>query len=114
MQIEITPESLLKQLKLSVSEHSLALMDTIIKSTKGSQQFFKHIFSFNDALAHVNAFIAPSNSVNLLKIKYHGDQNDQVIASKFHEAVNHWGQKYKVELEKVEGKETYYIKGLIA
>ena len=112
MQIEITPESLLKQLKLSVSDHSLALMGTIIKSTKGSQQFFKHLFSLNDALAHVNAFIAPSNSVDLLKIKYHGDHNDEAYRSKFHDAVIHWGQKYKVELEKVEGKETYYIKGL--
>ncbi|MDH5464485.1 MAG: hypothetical protein OEW60_02590 [Thiovulaceae bacterium] len=109
MQIEITPEALLKQLKLSVHNQSLDQMDTIINKTKGAKDFLKHIFSLNDTLASLNAFVAPSNSVELLKIKYHG--NDEVTLTKFHEAVNHWGNKYNVELEKVDSKETYYIKG---
>ena len=110
MQIEITPEALLKQFKLSVNNQSLDQMDTIINKTKGSKEFLKHIFSLNDTLASLNAFVAPSNSVELLKIKYHGE-HDEVTLTKFHEAVNHWGNKYNVELEKVDLKETYYIKG---
>lgn len=110
MQIEITPEALLKQFKLSVNSQSLDQMDAIINKTKGSKQFLKHIFSLNDSLASLNAFVAPSNSVELLKIKYHGNHDEETL-DKFHEAVNHWGNKYNVELEKVDTKETYYIKG---
>ncbi len=111
MQIDITAESLLNLLKLNVTENSLKQMDDIIDKTNGALHFFKHLFSLNDALAHMDAFIAPSSSVNYLKIKYHGEAIPEQVL-RFHDTVGHWGEKYKVELEKVDGKDTYYIKGL--
>jgi hypothetical protein len=107
MQIEITAESLLKQLKLSVNETSLAQMDNIINNTPNSLKFFKHIFSLNDALSHMDAFVAPSSSENFLKIKLH----DSAKLTEFNKAVSHWADKYKVQLDKVDSKEVYYIKG---
>ncbi len=112
MQIDITPESLLKQLKIDVTDGSLKQMDAIINNTPNALKFFKHIFSLNDALAHIDAFIAPSSSCNLLKIKYHGNGNSEQL-DEFYEAVKHWGDKYKVSLEKLDNKEVFYIKGII-
>ena len=111
MQIDITAETLLKQLKMDVTDGSLSQMDNIIDNTPNALKFFKHIFSLNDALAHVDAFIAPSSSCDFLKIKYHGSNNNEQ-SLEFHELVDNWKRKYKVDLEKLTDKEVYYIKGI--
>lgn len=110
MHIDITPDSLLTQLKLSVTDTSLKQMDTIIKNTPDSLKFFKHLFSLNDTLSPIDAFIAPSSSCNFLKIKLRGENNQQ--KETFNKTVAHWADKYKVTLEKVDAKEVYYIKGI--
>ncbi len=109
MQIELSAEVLLKQLKLSVSEKNLKQMQRIIANTKNIKQFYKHLFAFNDQLVALDAFIAPSSSVDALKIKYHG--TDGLHKEDFHKAVAHFCEKYKVDIEPVSGKETYYIRG---
>lgn len=113
MQIDITAESLLKQLKLDVTPNSLSQMDNVISNTPQALKFFKHIFAFNDSLSSMDAFIAPSSSCDLLKIKYHGEGLEDKV-SLFHEAVNHWSDKYKVSLEKLDNKEVYYVQGITA
>ncbi len=112
MQIEMSAEVLLKQLKLSVTDKTIKQMETILANTKGLEHFYKHLFAFNDNLAHVDAFIAPSSSVDLLKVKFHG--SDETYRNNFHEAVKHFSDKYKVVIDPVEGKDTYYIKGITA
>ena len=64
MQIDITPESLLKQLKLDVTETSLTQMHKVIDNTPNALKFFKHIFSLNYTLCHLDDFILPSSSQN--------------------------------------------------
>lgn len=108
MQIDINAESLLKQLKLSVNDNSLSEMETIISNTPHANKFFKHIFSLNDTLSHMDAFIAPSSSGSFLKIKL----RDNGKVTEFNDAVSHWAEKYKVQLDKVTDKEVYYIKGI--
>lgn len=112
MHIDITPNALLTQLKLSVNETSLAQMERIINNTPDALKFFKHLFSLNDTLSHIDAFIAPSSSCDLLKIKLHGDIPEKI--EEFHKIVKHWSDKYKVDVEKVSQKEVYYIKGSIS
>lgn len=112
MQIEMSAEVLLKQLKLSVTEKNIKQAEMILANTKGLEYFYKHLFSFNDNLAHIDGFIAPSSSVDLLKVKFHG--SDETYKKNFHEAVEHFAKKYKVAIDPVEGKDTYYIKGIIA
>ena len=112
MQIDITAESLLRQLKISVNDTSMAQMNNVLESTPHALKFFKHIFSLNDALSHYDAFIAPSSSKSLLKIKLRDESIREKVES-FNTEVLHWSQKYKVELEKVSDKEVYYIKGML-
>lgn len=109
MQIDITAETILKQLKINVNDKNLAQMQVIIDNTKEGDRFFKHLFSLNDSLASMDAFIAPSNSVDLLKIKYHGNIDSQL--EDFDKIVAHWSEKHKVYTRKAGSNETYYIEG---
>jgi len=111
MHIEITPQTLLTQLKLSVTDKSLLQMQAIINNTPDALKFFIHLFSLNDSLSHIDAFIAPSSSCDHLKIKLRSDNPEHIES--FHEMVLHWADKYRVNTEKVSNKEVYYIKGFI-
>lgn len=107
MHIEITPESLLIQLRYTPSDTLLQQMQEIINATDGFETFSKHILTLNDELRHLNAFVAMSNSNKHLKIKSDSKNTDEI--SSFTKTITKWADKYKVTLEKVEGKNTYYI-----
>ena len=111
MHIRTTPENLLVQFGYPVKEATLAQMRRIIDNTKNFDSFSKHIFSLSDELKHFDAIIAPSNSKDYLKIKCHSPIQSEIEA--FREVIEHWSEKYKVTLKKVDGKETYYIIGHI-
>jgi len=103
-----TAEALLTQLGYSINESVLAQMQRIIKNTKGFDVIEKHIVQLNDALKPFRAYIAMSNSNDYLKIKNESDENSR---DKVNEMIKEWAKKYKIEIKKVEGKETYYIIG---
>lgn len=109
MSINVTPENLLIQLGYPVKDATLSQMERIIANTEGFDKFAKHIISLNDELKRFNAIVAISNSNDYLKIKC--DSHDAEEISAFEDIVKHWSEKYKVELQKVEGKNTYYIIG---
>ncbi|MCH9740868.1 MAG: hypothetical protein K0U38_08530, partial [Epsilonproteobacteria bacterium] len=79
-------------------------------TTNQFEKFSKHILSLHDHLAHVKGIVAMSNSQNSLKIKGSQDISDE-ISDEFVTTVEHWANKYKVQLEKVKDKPTYYILG---
>jgi len=110
MHLEFTPEALLAQLGYSKTEQTLTQMNNIIKNTKNFDAFSQHIPAFNDALAIEKGFIAMSNSENYLKIKCQEDPSADNLSA-FTALVNHWADKYKLELKQVENKNTYYIIG---
>jgi len=110
MHLELTPEALLKQLGYSVTEQTLRQIETILSKTEGLEKFLPHIPSFIDALAVEKGYIAMSNSVDHLKIKCDEDTGADNLSA-FKEIVNHWADKYKLQLKKVENKNTYYIIG---
>jgi len=110
MHLELTPEALLKQLGYNVTEQTLAQMEKIIANTEGLEKFLPHIPSFADALAVEKGYIAMSNSVDHLKIKCDEDSNADNLSA-FNALVEHWADKYKLKLQKVENKNTYYIIG---
>jgi hypothetical protein len=113
MDINLTAEALLKQIGFThPDETAINQMQIIIDNTKDFTKFSKHILALHDHLQHVHAFIAPSNSSQFLKIKM-PDASSDAIVQEFHELVEGFATKYKVEIEKVPGKETYYIKGCI-
>ena len=110
MQINLTPEALLSQLGYSHTESSLAQIEETIKNTNGFEKFSKHILALHDELAHIKGFVALSNSKNVFKIKCSEDISD-AIKEEFIATVENWSKKYKVEIEKVAKKHTYYILG---
>ena len=110
MHLDITPEVLISQLGYTNNEHTIKQANDIINNTKDFDKFAKHIISLNDSLKHMNAFVALSNSHNYLKIKC-GNEDATEIVKEFHEAVNHFSDKYNVEIQKVDNKEVYYIVG---
>jgi len=110
MHLELTPEALLTQLGYTKTEHTLRQMNDIIANTKDFKNFSQHIPSFNDALAVEKGFIAMSNSQSHLKIKCNEDISADNL-SEFTQLVRHWADKYKLKLEQVDNKNTYYIIG---
>ena len=110
MHLELTPEALLTQLGYTKTEQTLNQMNNIIKNTRNFKSFSPHIPSFCDALAVEKGFIAMSNSQDYLKIKCNEDLSADNLSA-FRTLVNHWADKYKLELKLVENKNTYYILG---
>ena len=110
MTIDLSPEALLSQLGYPTTEHTVEQMKRIIDNTNDFENFSKHILSLHDNLAHMKGFIAMSNSNNYLKIK-RGEELSKEMAKEFTDTVESWAKKYKVKLEKVPNKPTYYILG---
>jgi protein subunit release factor A len=110
MQLEVSAEVLLSQLGYTKSDSSLKQAQIVIEQTKDFDKFSKHLLSLNDHLKKMNAYVGLSNSSEYLKIKC--DENDaQEILDEFHEEVNHWADKYNVDLQKLDNKHVYYILG---
>ena len=110
MHLDLTPEALLVQLGYAKSEQTLNQINDIINNTEGFDKFSQHIPSFNDALAVEKGYIAMSNSENHLKIKCNEDTSADNLTA-FTTLVNHWADKYKLNLKQVDNKHTYYIIG---
>ena len=112
MQLEVSAEVILSQLGYSKSEASLKQAEKMMESTTNFDKFAKHIFTLNDHLKKMNAYVGLSNKSNHLKIKC--DENDsEEILQEFHEEVSHWADKYNVKLEKSDNKHLYYVLGTI-
>jgi hypothetical protein len=110
MHLELTPEAILKQLGYNVTSQTEAQVERILANTPNIEKFLPHLPSFIDALAVEKGFIALSNSKDYFKVKCDEDSNAQ-NAQAFHDLVSHWADKYKLQLQKVVDKNTYYIIG---
>ena len=110
MQLDVSAEVILSQLGYSKSDASLQQAEKMISATGNFDKFSKHIFSLNDHLKKMNAYVGLSNKTDFLKIKC--DENDAAeILEEFHEEVSHWAGKYNVKLEQLDAKPIYYIVG---
>ncbi len=110
MHLELTSEALLAQLGYIKTEHTLRQVNDIIENTIGFEKFSQHLPALNDALAVEKGFIAMSNSEKYLKIKCNEDSSADNLSA-FTTLVCSWADKYKLKLEQVSGKNTYYIIG---
>jgi len=110
MHIDLSPEALLTQLNYSPTEQSIEQMKRTIENTNGFENFSKHILSLHDELAHLKGIVALSSSKDVFKIKGSEDTSKE-IQEEFKTLVNHWSEKYKITLEQVGKKPTYYIIG---
>ena len=110
MHLELTPEAILAQLGYNQTEQNFNKVEKILSKTSNIKDFLPHLPSFADALAVEKGFIALSNSKDYFKIKCDADSS-ATNEEAFHELVSHWSDKYKLQLQRVVGKNTYYIIG---
>ena len=108
MHITLSHEALLTQLDYPINEHTLLQIQKAIANTPGFDHFSKHLLSLKDAISHHDGFIALSNSHHYFKIKCEESSTKETIEA-FSEMSKKWAEKYKVRLEKVSDKPTYYI-----
>ncbi len=106
--MKYTVEAMLTQLGYTINESVKSQMENIIRNTKSFLDIQKHIVQLNDALKPFQAYVAMSNSNYYLKIK---NESGSESLKEVDEMINNWAKKYKINLKKVDGKETYYILG---
>jgi len=102
-------EALLIQLGYAPNETLVEQLKEIQNNTPGYEKIEKHILDLHDHLKVNNAYVALSNTTKHLKIKV--DSPTPEFAQEAHEKIKHFSEKYKVTLEKLPNKETYYIIG---
>ncbi|OQX74749.1 MAG: hypothetical protein B6D59_01565 [Campylobacteraceae bacterium 4484_4] len=105
----LSDEALLKQLGYTVTNGTMRKIEKVIENTPGIAHIKKHLLQLNDALRAHDSFVAISNSEDYFKIKNEAKNEEE--RNEVNRKVEKWGEKYKISLKKVEGKETYYILG---
>ncbi len=102
-------EAMLIQLGYAPNEALVKQIGEITENTSGYGKIEKHIMDLSDHLKVNNAYIAMSNSTKHFKIKIESPTPE--LAEEAHEKVARFSEKFKVALQKLESKETYYILG---
>ncbi len=108
--VSVLDETLLVQFGYQVSDNSKAQIRRIIENTKGFEHIGKHILALNDNLKPYDSYVTLSSTKDYFKIKNEGKNPEEI--EEVNKIIQKWADKYKVKLQKVEGKETYYILGV--
>jgi len=102
-------EAMLTQLGYAPNEALVKQLEAIEHNTPGYEKIQKHIMDLHDHLKVDSSHVALSNSENYFKIKV--ESLSPEIAQEAHEKIQHFSDKFKVTLRKIDNKETYYILG---
>ena len=102
-------DAMLTQLGYTPNEALMGQIERIISNTQGFEKIQKHIFDLHEALKVDGSYVAMSNTNDHFKIKLEAPSPE--LTEEAHEKVKHFSDKYKVNIRKVDGKETYYILG---
>jgi len=105
----MTQEAILNQLGYIPNEALGEQLSRIEANTKGYEKIVKHIMDLHEALKTDKSYVAMSNSNDYFKIKI--DTVSDIGSADALEKINHFADKYKVQLQKVEGKPTFYVLG---
>lgn len=104
-------EGILTALGYSVNDSTINQLRGILSKCDFEDNELEKIVMLNDKLRVYEgvAYIAMSNSNDYFKIKIVAD--DAKLEAVIKEEILAWSNKYKLNLEKVVGKETYYVTG---
>jgi len=102
-------DAMLTQLGYSPNDALLSQLQRIEDNTTGYEKIRKHIMDLHDALKVDNSFVAMSNTNDFFKIKVESPSPE--VAEEAHEKIQHFSDKFKVKVNKLENKDTYYIVG---
>jgi len=109
--VNVLDETLLVQFGYRQSENAKTQLKRVIKNTKGFEHIGKHLLALNDNLKPFDSYVTLSSTHDYFKIKNEGKDEEEI--EKVNTLIKKWTDKYKVKLQKVEGKETYYIIGVL-
>ncbi len=102
-------EAMLTQLGYVANDALLKQLQNIEENTVGYDKIKKHIIDLHEHLKVDNGYVALSNSNDYFKIKV--ESLSQELAQEAHAKIKHFCEKYKVNIEKIDNKDTYYILG---
>ena len=102
-------DAMLTQLGYVPNSALVKQLQKIEESTVGYEKIQKHIMDLHDHLKVNSAYVALSNSNDYFKIKI--DSITPELSEEAHEKVQRFSDKFKIKIEKVKDKETYYIIG---
>jgi len=102
-------EAMLTQLGYSPNEALISQLNKIKTNTHGYEKIEKHIMDLHDHLKVDDGYVAMSNSTDSFKIKIESKLPE--VVEEAHEKVQHFCDKFKVSIEKLDNKDTYYILG---
>jgi len=102
-------DAMLTQLGYAPNDALIDQLKRIEDNTVGYEKIRKHIMDLHDVLKVDDSFVAMSNTNDCFKIKV--ESKTPEIAQEAHEKIKHFSDKFKVTLDKLPNKETYYIVG---
>jgi hypothetical protein len=102
-------QAILTQLGYSVTPKSEAQLECVINNTVGFEHIEKHLLALHDALKVHHSFVALSSNKDYFKIK--NEATDADLLAEVNELILKWAAKFKITLEKVPNKNTYYVIG---
>jgi hypothetical protein len=102
-------DAMLRQLGYAPNEALINQLDRIERNTVGYEKIQKHIMDLHDHLKVDGSFVALSNSQNYFKIKVEASTPE--LAEEAHEKIKHFSNKFKVTVNRLDNKKTYYILG---
>lgn len=102
-------DAMLIQLGYAPNPSLVSQFENIKSNTKDYAKIEKHIMDLHNHLKVNNSYIALSNSKDYLKIKIEADTEELIEEAR--QKVKHFSDKYKVKVEKLPNKDTYYILG---
>ncbi|WP_033916160.1 hypothetical protein [Campylobacter sputorum] len=100
-------EAVLVQLGYTQNDASIQKIKRILSKCDLTDKELQHIVELNDKLKPYLSYITMSNSYDYFKIKY--EKSPQNIKEDIINMIENWSDKYKIAIQKVENKETYYI-----
>lgn len=104
-------ESVLVGLDYNVNEAIVKQGEVAIKAGNFNEPDLNHIINLHEKLKALGGFVALSNSQSVFKIKC--ESKDEEKLKEFNLDVVDFAKKYNFNIEKLNGKETYYILGKI-
>lgn len=102
-------DALLNQLGYTVTQSAQAQMQKVVNNTLGFDHVEKHLIALHDALKSHLSFVALSSNRDYFKIK--NEAVGEEMRSEVNEMIERWSKKYKIDIEKVPNKDTYYVIG---
>ena len=105
----MTRDAMLTQLGYAPNDALIKQLEKIEENTLGYDKIQKHIMDLHDHLKVDGSFVALSNSEDCFKIKVEAQSEE--LAGEAHEKIKHFSDKFKVTVNKLDNKETYYIVG---